>query len=230
LQDGVKEKQAYGGEDDVVAGQHLDPHQSGVAVVASEHVLDGQNHGQQGGQKDGEEDQRQQELAVAAADGEGGEEGAVGDQGPGAQRDDQQQEPWVSQRVEVIEDEKDGAEDELNEGDEEEVGEDFGEKEGCSVGGGHAQGVDDLMADFAGPGLIESRNAGEERGYAEDSAGNFAGGGGGGVEGHAEEDDDEQGEEEHGVDGFSGAPLDAEVFAKVGADEREPAPVTGTGC
>jgi len=34
-----------------------------------------------GGHEDGEEDEREEEFAVAAADGEGSEEGSVGDQG-----------------------------------------------------------------------------------------------------------------------------------------------------
>ena len=120
--------------------------------------------------------------------------------------------------MEVIEDEKDRGEEQLDDGDEEEVGEDFGEEEFGAGGGSHALGVEDLMADFAGPGLIEGADRGEHGGHAEDAAGDFAGECAAGVEGDGEEDDDQQGEEEHGVDGFAGAPLDAEVFDEMGPE------------
>ncbi len=74
------------------------------------------------------------------------------------------------------------------------------------------------MADFAGPGLVERADRGEHGGHAEDAAGDLAGEFAAGVEGDGEEHDDEQGEEEHGVDGVEGAPLDAEVFDEVGPE------------
>jgi hypothetical protein len=100
----------------------------------------------------------------------------------------------------------------LDDGDEEEVGEDFGEEELSAGGGSHALGVEDLMADFAGPGLVEGADGGEHGGYTEDSAGDFAGECAAGVKGYGEKDYDEQGEEKHGVYGFAGTPFYAEVF------------------
>ena len=82
MEDYVEEKQAHGSEDDVVAEEHFDP-EGGVAF-AGEDGGGGEDHGEQGGDEDGEENEREKEFAVTAADGEGGEEGSVGYQGPGA--------------------------------------------------------------------------------------------------------------------------------------------------
>ena len=85
VEDDIEEEEAGGGEDDVVAEEHLDP-EGGVAV-AGEDGAGGLDHGEKSGNEDGEEDEREKELAIAAADGEGGEEGSVGDQSPGAERE-----------------------------------------------------------------------------------------------------------------------------------------------
>lgn len=85
------------------------------------------------------------------------------------------------------------------------------------------------MADFAGPGLVEGGDAGEEGGDGEDAAGDLAGGFAGGVKGHAEENDDQQGEKEHGIDGFAGSPFDAQVFAQVSQDQGRPVGFRGIG-
>ena len=124
VEDYVEEEEAYGGEYDVVAEEHFDP-EGGVAFAGK----DGggsEDHGEQGGDEDGEEYEREQEFAVTAADGERGEEGSVGDQGPGTQGQNQRQLPGLALDMKVIEDEKDGGEQQLDDGDEEEVGEDFG--------------------------------------------------------------------------------------------------------
>ena len=155
----VEEEQADGGEDDVVAEEELDP-EDGVAV-AGEDGASGEDHGQQGGHEDGEEDEREEEFAVAAADGEGSEEGSVGDQGPGAEREDEQQLPGLALNAEVVEDKEDRGQDQLNDRDEEEVGEHFGQEEVRARGGGHALGIENLVADFAGPGLVEGAHGGE---------------------------------------------------------------------
>ena len=120
--------------------------------------------------------------------------------------------------MEVVEDEEDGREDDLDDGDEEEVGQHLGEKHFGAGGGGHALRVEHLMADFAGPGLVEGADRGEHGGHAEHAAGNVAGECAAGIEGQREEDDHEQREEEHGVDGFFGAPLDAQVLGEMGEE------------
>ena len=66
---------------------------------------------------------------------------------------------------------KNGRENDLHDGDEEEVGEDLGEEELGAGGGRHALRVEDLMADFARPGLVERGDRGEQGGDAEDAAG-----------------------------------------------------------
>ena len=89
-------------------------------------------------------------------------------------------------------------------------------RKSCDAGGGgHALGVEDLVANFASPCLVESADGGEHGGYAEDTAGDGAGEGPLRIKGHGEEHDDEQGKEEHGVDGVFGTPLNAEVFDEV---------------
>ena len=87
VEDGFEEQDADGGEDDVVAGQLLDPGADLDGVeVGGEDAGGGLNHRQKGGQRDGEEQQREQEFAVAGAKAEGGEEGSVDDERPGAER------------------------------------------------------------------------------------------------------------------------------------------------
>ncbi len=153
VEDDVEEKQAGGGEDDVVTEEHFDP-EGGVAV-AGEDVAGGLDHGEQSGNEDGKENQREKEFAIAAADGERGEEDSVDDQGPGAERKNEGQLPGWPCNVKVVEDEEEGREDDLDDGDEEKVGDGFGEEEFCARRRDHALRVHDLVADFAGPGLIE---------------------------------------------------------------------------
>jgi len=93
--------------------------------------------------------------------------------------------------VEVVHDEEDGGEDDLHDGDEEEVGDDLGEIEFRAGSGRHALGVDDLVADFAGPCLIEGADGREHGGDGEHAAGDVTGEVPVGVEGDGEEDDDE---------------------------------------
>ncbi len=50
-----------------------------------------------------------------------------------------------------------GAQDKLYAGDEDEVGDGFAEEERGGWGRGHALGVEDLVAELAGPGLIEGQ-------------------------------------------------------------------------
>ena len=80
VEDYVEQEQADGGEDDVVAGEELDP-ECGV-TVAGEDGGGGADHGQQSWDEDGKEDEREQQFAVAAADGERGEEDTVAYEGP----------------------------------------------------------------------------------------------------------------------------------------------------
>ena len=117
--------------------------------------------------------------------------------------------------VKVIEDEEKGREDELDDRDEEKVGDGFGEVELGTGRRDHALRVHNLMADFAGPGLIESADRGEHGGHAEDSAGDLLRECAAGIEGDGEEHDDEAGEENHGDHGVEGAPLDAEIFGEM---------------
>src|SRR5580658_3299929 len=123
MKNNLEEQEADGGEDNVVAGEQLDP-ESGVAVAGKDGAC-GQHHGQKRRHEDGKENQRQQQFAVAAADGERGEEGSVGDKRPGAEREHQQQLPGLALDMQVVEDEKDGREDQLDDGNEEEVGDDL---------------------------------------------------------------------------------------------------------
>ena len=57
VEDYVKEQQTYGGEDDVVAEEHLDP-EHGIGI-AGEDVAGGLDHGEQRGNENGEEDERE---------------------------------------------------------------------------------------------------------------------------------------------------------------------------
>ena len=94
VQHHIKQQQADGGEDDVVAQQQLDP-ERGIAV-AGKNGAGGQHHGQQSRHEDGKQNQRQQQFAVAAADGERGKERSVGHQRPCAQGQHQQQLPRLA--------------------------------------------------------------------------------------------------------------------------------------
>ena len=136
---------------------------------------------------------------------------------------DEGEEPDVAEGVEVEEDDEDRGQDGFNDEDEEHVGDGFAEKECGGGGGGHALGFEDLVAQLAGPGLVEGGDGGEEESDPEDATGDLAGDGGvaGGIEGEAEDDDDQEGEEEHPVDGVTGAPLQAEVFAEMVEDVVE---------
>src|ERR1700735_1161444 len=80
VEDDVKEEQAGGGENDVVAEEHFDP--KGGIAVAGEDVGGGLDHGLKSGNEDGKEDEGEKKLAAAAADGERGEEDSVDDEGP----------------------------------------------------------------------------------------------------------------------------------------------------
>ncbi len=171
MEDDVEEQQAGGGEDDVVTEQHFDP-EGGVAV-AGEDGRDRLDHSEKSGNENGKEDEGEEELAIAAADGEGGEKDSVDDQGPGAERENEGQLPGIAGDAEVIEDEEEGRENDLDDGDEEEVGDGFGEVELCAGRRNHALRVHDLVADFAGPGLIESADRGEHGGHAKDAAGDL---------------------------------------------------------
>ena len=159
-----------------------------------------------------------QKLAVAAADGERGEENSVDDQGPGAEGENESQLPRVAGDAEVIEDEEKGREYDLDDGDEYEVGDGLGEVELGARRRDHALRVHDLMADFAGPGLIESGDGSEHGGDAENAAGDLLGECATGIEGDGEEHDDEAGKENHGDHGVEGAPLDTEIFGEMGEE------------
>src|SRR5580698_9882320 len=130
VEDDVEEQQAGGGEDDVVAEEHFDP-ECWVAI-AGEDVGGGLDHGLKSGNEDGKEDEREKKLAAAAAYGERGEEYSVDDECPRAERNNEGQLPGRPGDVKVIEDEEEGREDELHNGDEEKVGNGLGEVELCA--------------------------------------------------------------------------------------------------
>ena len=117
--------------------------------------------------------------------------------------------------MQVVEDEEDGRENDLHDGDEEKVGQHLGEEQLGAGRGRHALRVEHLMADFARPGLVERADRGEHGGHAEHAAGDLAGEGAARIEGDGEEHDDEQREEEHGVDGVERAPLDAQILGEM---------------
>ena len=148
-------------------------------------------------------------LAVAATDGKSGEEDSVGDQCPRAERKDERQLPRVAGDMKVVEDEEEGREDDLDDGDEEKVGKNLGEVKLCAGRGDHTLRVHDLVADFAGPGLIERADRGEHGGHAENAACDLLRKGAAGIERDGEEHHDQAREEEHGDHGVEGAPLDA---------------------
>ncbi len=83
--------------------------------------------------------------------------------------------PDVAEDVEVEEDDEDGGEDGFDDEDEEHVGEGFAKEERGGRGGGHALGFEDLVAQLAGPGLVEGGDGGEEESDPEDAAGDLAG-------------------------------------------------------
>src|ERR1035441_6622569 len=125
VKDNVEEQQADGGEDDVLADQQLDP-ERGVALASEDHG-GGLDHRQQSRNEDGKEDQREQQFAVAAADGENGKEDAVRDQRPRSQRQQQRQQPGLAGDVKVIKDKEKWCQNNLDNGDKEEVCQHFGE-------------------------------------------------------------------------------------------------------
>ena len=136
MEDYVEKQEAGGGKDDVVAEEELDP-EIGIAV-AGEDGGGGADHGQQSRNEDGEENEGEKQFAIAAADGERSEEDAVADESPCAERENQKEKPRLALNVEVVHDEEDGREDDLDDGDEEEVGDDLGEVELCAGSGSHA--------------------------------------------------------------------------------------------
>ncbi len=95
----------------------------------------GLNHREQSRDGDGEEKQGKQKFAVAGAQAEGGEESSVDDKRPGAQRQDEGEEPAVAEGVEVEEEMKMGARTASTISDEEHVGEGFAEEERGGGGG-----------------------------------------------------------------------------------------------
>src|ERR1700679_176164 len=119
--------------------------------------------------------------------------------------------------MKIEEDDEDWSKDRFDHKDEEHIGDYLAEEEGGGRRWGHALGFENLVMQFASPGLIEGSNGCEEKRDPEDAAGNLTccGGVACGVEGEAEDDDDEQREEEHSVDGVAGAPLEAEVFVEM---------------
>jgi len=221
VEDGFKEQNADGGVDDVVASELGYPGADLYGVeFACEDAGGGLHHHEKRGQGDGQEDEGEEHLAVAGAEAEGGEEGSVDDEGPCAEGENDKEKPGVTEDVQVEEDDEDGGEDGFDDEDEEEISEGFAEEECGGRGGGHAVGFENLIAELAGPGLVEGGDGGEEEGDPEDAAGDLAGGGGvaGGVECDGEDDNDEEGEEEHAVDGVARAPFEAKVFAEVVED------------
>src|ERR1039457_740184 len=118
--------------------------------------------------------------------------------------------------MKVIEDEEERRQDYLDDGDKEEVRNYLGEEQLCAGAGGHALGIDDVVADLACPGLIECAHRGEHGGDAEDAAGDVAGKLSVRVKGNGEQHNDQQREKQHGDKGVERSQLDAEVFHKVG--------------
>src|SRR5271157_5000360 len=104
MKDDVEQQQADGCEDDVVAEEQLDP-QRGVAV-SCEDVGGGPHHGQQGGNEDRKENQGQEEFAVAAANSQCCKENSVGNQRPGAQGQNNGEQPGVALDMKVVEDQE----------------------------------------------------------------------------------------------------------------------------
>src|SRR5580658_3558858 len=123
----IEQQQADGGEDDVIAEQKLDPERR--VAVAGEDGACGEHHGQKRRHEDGKKNERQQQFAVAARDGERGEEGSVGHQCPGSQRQHKKQLPGLALDVQVVEDEKDRRKHQLDDGNKEEVGDHLGQKQ-----------------------------------------------------------------------------------------------------
>src|ERR1035441_3489830 len=159
VKDDVEEQQADGGEDNVVAEEQLDP-QRWVAL-AGEDRRGGLDHRQQSRNEDGKENQREQQFAVAAADGERGKEDAVSDQRPRTQRQNQRQQPGLAGDVQVIKDKEKRRQNDLDNGDKKEIRQHFGQIKLRAGSGNHALRIHHLMADFARPGLVERADRGE---------------------------------------------------------------------
>ena len=224
VENGLEEQNADRRKDDVIAKKLFDPGSDLDRVqVGGQDAGGGLHHGQQSRKGDGQQQEREEKFPVSGAKAEGGEEGAVDDKSPGAQRQDQSEEPDVAEGVEIEKYDEDGGQHRLYNENEEHVGEGFAEKEGGGGGGGHTLGLEDVVALLASPGLVEGGDGGEEEGYPEDATGDLAchRGVAGGVEGEAEDHDYQEGEEEHAVDGVARAPLEAEVFAEVVPDVAE---------
>ena len=107
--------------------------------------------------------------------------------------------------MEVVEDGEDGGEDQLDDDDEEEIAEAFGEQQRGGMTGHETLGVEHLVALLAEPGGVECGDGSEQEGDPDDAAGDGARGGGiaCGVKGDGEDDDDEQRKEEGAVDRFA---------------------------
>src|SRR5580698_7009687 len=96
VEDGLKKQDAYCREDDVVAGEVVDPCSDLEGVqVGGEDSGGGLDHCEQGRKRDGEEQEGEEKFAVAGAEAEGGEEGSVDDQRPCPQGQDKRQKPYV---------------------------------------------------------------------------------------------------------------------------------------
>ena len=74
--------------------------------------------------------------------------------------------------------------------------------------------VKHLIAQLAGPGLIERHHSGEKKGYPNQSAGDLARFFSVGIEREAENHDHQQGKKQHGVDRVFRSPLQAQVFGQ----------------
>jgi hypothetical protein len=121
-----KEQDTDGGEDDVITAELLDP---GVDLdgieIGGQDAGSGLDHGEDCREGYREEKEGEEEFAIAGAKAEGGEEGAVDDQGPGSKWENQEEEPEVAEGMEVEEDDEDRGQDRLDDQDEEHVGDGF---------------------------------------------------------------------------------------------------------
>src|SRR4029079_19227387 len=104
--------------------------------------------------------------------------------------------PHRADRSQAIEDYEERRHQELQNGDEDEVGEALGEEHRVGRRGGDAIGVENIIAKLASPGLVQWDYGGEEQGGPDESAGDAAGFFGGGVEGERENHYDEEREEQ----------------------------------
>ena len=103
--------------------------------------------------------------------------------------------------MQVVEDEEDRRQHHLNDGHKEEVGDDLGEIKLGLRSRSHALGVHHLVADLAGPGLVERADRGEHGGHAQNAAGDLLAELAARVEGQREQNHNQPGEEQHGDDG-----------------------------